>query len=56
MQFLYKSGEDPVFMNRKTFEQLSLKNNYIGTFVNYLKEGDIYQILVSENIALIACL
>lgn len=52
MQYLFKDGDNCIFMNKKSFEQLALKKKYIDRFVDYLNEGNIYQILVSDNQAL----
>ena len=38
-QFLYKEGEDLVFMNNETFEQVNIPREVI-TGVDFLKEGD----------------
>ena len=38
-QFLYKEGEDLVFMNNETFEQVNIPRDVI-TGVDFLKEGD----------------
>lgn len=52
MQYLYKSGDDFIFMNQKTFEQTSVNKNITGTFSSYLKEGEIYQILLDKGQAI----
>lgn len=39
MQFLYKQGDDYVFMDANTFEQLTLSKDTIGEGVKYLKEN-----------------
>lgn len=49
MQYLYKAGEDFVFMNQTTFEQINLNKEIIGSMSNFLKEGDIIQILLLEG-------
>jgi len=38
-QFLYKEGDDLVFMNNETFEQVNIPRDVI-TGVDFLKEGD----------------
>ena len=49
MQYLYKQSDDIIFMDRLTYEQIALKKELIGDFHNFLKEGEIYQILVHEE-------
>jgi elongation factor P len=43
-QFLYQEGEDLIFMNQETFEQIPIEKNKI-TGVQYMKEGDIVDVL-----------
>lgn len=50
MQFLYKDNDNYFFMNNKNYEQVSLNKNIIGSFVNFLKEGEIYQILIYNDL------
>ncbi len=38
-QFLYKDGDDFVFMNNETFEQLNLNAEQVGSSAVYLKEN-----------------
>jgi len=52
MQFLYKQNEELIFMDPRTFEQVSLPLSYIGSFSKFIKEGDIYQVLVYDGQAL----
>lgn len=40
MQFLYQDGDDCVFMDEQTFEQISVSKKVLGDQVNYLKEGE----------------
>src|SRR5262245_63853214 len=40
MQFLYREGDDYVFMDTETYEQLHVPTGNVGGAVNYLKEGD----------------
>jgi len=40
MQFLYREGDDYVFMDNETYDQLHVARDTIGSAVNYLKEGD----------------
>ena len=43
-QFLYQEGEDLIFMNQETFEQIPIEKSKI-TGVQYMKEGDIVDVL-----------
>ncbi len=40
MQFLYREGDDYVFMDNETYEQLHVAKAAVGDAANYLKEGD----------------
>jgi elongation factor P len=40
MQFLYREGDDYVFMDNETYDQLHVAKASIGDAPNYLKEGD----------------
>jgi len=40
MQFLYREGDDYVFMDNETYDQLHVAKDSIGDAPNYLKEGD----------------
>ena len=51
MQYLYKDKEGFTFMNNKTYEQLNLPEIIVGNFKNYIKEGQIYQILIHNDLA-----
>ncbi|NBT35551.1 MAG: elongation factor P, partial [Betaproteobacteria bacterium] len=41
-QFLYKDGDDYIFMDNTTFEQQPLPNELIGESAKYLIEGETY--------------
>lgn len=43
-QYLYQDGEDFIFMNQETFEQLPIAKDLI-TGVNYMKEGDVVDVV-----------
>lgn len=47
MQYLYKEGENFIFMDNFSFEQYSISAAMLGTYANYLKANDTYQILVN---------
>jgi elongation factor P len=40
MQFLYREGNDYVFMDNETYDQMHVGTAAIGDAVNYVKEGD----------------
>lgn len=40
MQFLYRDGEDYVFMDSTTYEQLPVPERALGSAARYLKEAD----------------
>lgn len=52
MQYLYREMDKYVFMNNRNYEQLSLTKDILGNFSNFIKEGETYQILVHEGVAL----
>jgi len=52
LQFLYTDAESLVFMNSNTFEQFPIKSSVMGERIKFLKEGESYDVLVSENIVL----
>ena len=43
-QFLYKEGEDYIFMNNETYEQVPIAHDLI-TGVEYLKEGFVVDVV-----------
>ncbi len=45
-QFLYKEGDNLVFMNTETFEQRTLPEKMIGDKVGFLKEGTIVTMMM----------
>ncbi len=40
MQYLYKDGDNYVFMDNVSYDQMSVEPDTIGQAANYLKEGD----------------
>jgi elongation factor P len=46
MQYLYPEGEGYVFMDNQTYDQFTVSSTLLGTFVSYLRQNDIYQILI----------
>jgi len=49
MQFLYTSGEEFHFMDTKTYEQISLREEQIGDYKWYLKENSEYKVTFFEG-------
>ena len=49
LQYLYKDSSDLYFMNSKTYEQFTLNLAVVGQVANYLKEGDLVQVLLYNN-------
>lgn len=45
-QFLYRGGEDYIFMDTDTFEQISLSGEQLGEKVNFLQENMIISVLM----------
>ena len=43
-QYLYQEGEDLIFMNQETFEQIPIEKNKI-TGLAFMKEGDVVDVL-----------
>ncbi len=40
MQYLYREGDDYVFMDNETYDQLHVSSANVGNATNFLKEGD----------------
>lgn len=49
MEFLYKSGEDAIFMNLENYEQIRLSPEVIGEGVNYLVSNIVFTIETHEG-------
>ena len=41
MQYLYREGDDYVFMDNESYEQLPVSTDRLGDATRYLKEGDV---------------
>ena len=52
MQYLYKDGEDYVFMDTDTFEQTNVPETVVGDSANYMLENQMATVAVHENAAL----
>lgn len=49
MQYLYPEGDGYVFMDNRTYDQVTVPKLLIGDFVRFMKENDTYQILIHEE-------
>ena len=52
MQFLYVDGDNHIFMDNETFEQITIKEDALNVITNFLTEGLVVQIEFFENEAL----
>jgi elongation factor P len=51
-QYIYREGQAYVFMDRETYEQISLEGDIIGEGGKFLKEGEIVEILFNGTEAI----
>lgn len=51
-QYLYKEGENFVFMDNFSYEQYSVASSVVSDYVPYLKSNDTYQLLINEDAVL----
>lgn len=49
MQYLYRDGEEHVFMDTDNYEQVHLRDEMVGEQMGYLKEGDKAQVVFYEG-------
>jgi elongation factor P len=49
MQFLYREGEDFVFMDNKTYDQMSISAATVGDAANYMLENTEAIVAINEN-------
>ncbi len=49
MQFLYRDGDDYVFMDTTSYDQLNVGSGSLGAMAQYLKEGDTANLAVYEG-------
>jgi elongation factor P len=52
MQYIYKDGDDFVFMDSETFDQFPLPGDMVAEVMPYLKEGNKAQVLFHDGKAL----
>lgn len=48
-QYLYQQGKNYFFMNPRSYEQVSLSQDLLENLKNFLKEGDVYKIIMLEE-------
>ena len=49
MQYLYQEGDGYVFMDKETFDQITLSKEWVGDQILYLKENDDAQVTFYEG-------
>ena len=49
MQYLYQEGEDYVFMDMETYDQIHLNREWLGDQYQYIKENDKAQVVFYEG-------
>ena len=49
MQYSYREGDDLIFMDTETFDQMPLPALFIGDQVGFLRENDIVKVVVYEG-------
>ena len=49
MQFLYVDGENHIFMDNETFEQINVITKFIGNKKNFLTAGAVVDLLFDED-------
>jgi len=49
MQYLYRDNDKLIFINPRTYEQVTLAKDMVGNFSLLMKEGETYQVYVLNN-------
>lgn len=49
MQYLYKDGDNFCFMDNHNYEQFSVGSDILSDYAKFLKENEIYQIMIFED-------
>jgi elongation factor P len=49
MQYLYKEGDGFVFMDKETYDQITLGREWVGDLILYLKENDDAQVTFHDG-------
>jgi elongation factor P len=51
-QYLYKDGDDYVFMDKETYDQITLNKEWVGDMILYLKENEDAKVTFHDGKAL----
>lgn len=51
-QYLYSDGTGFVFMDKETYDQISVSDDLVGDGAEFLKEGEGVKILISDGVVL----
>lgn len=49
MQYLYREGEDFMFSDLETYDQVPLHKDWVGDLIQYIKEGDNCHVVFYED-------
>jgi elongation factor P len=49
MQYLYREGDDFIFMDKETFDQIHLNKDWVGEQMLYMKENDDAQVTFHDE-------
>jgi elongation factor P len=49
MQYLYREGDDFIFMDKETFDQIHLNKEWVGEQMLYMKENDDAKVVFHEE-------
>lgn len=49
MQYLYKEGDNYVFMDNFNYEQIQIPESILSDYVKFLKQNETYQVLVKDD-------
>ena len=49
MQYLYRQGDDFVFMDNETYDQVNVPKDLVGDAEKFLREGEVVEIAYSED-------
>ncbi|NQU05586.1 MAG: elongation factor P [Calditrichaeota bacterium] len=49
MQYLYSEGDDNIFMDQETFEQIPIPSGLAGDSAKFLKEGEIVRVSLHDG-------
>lgn len=52
MRFLYKESDGAIFMDEKTFDQITISNELIGNNMQWLMEEVIYQVVFYKGVVI----